>query len=68
VPEQRCLWLSEAAGPDLVRAVDDIAQFPLAHVIAVLSAAPGESSPIADVEQVRPAQQHAPPADPEVDR
>jgi hypothetical protein len=48
--EQRCLWLFETAGLDLVRAVNDIAQFPLARVIAVLSAAPGGSSPIADVE------------------
>ncbi len=64
MPEQRCLWLFEAAGPDLVRAVDDIAQFPLARVIAMLSAAPGESSPIADVEQIPPAQQYAPPVGP----
>jgi uncharacterized protein DUF4242 len=51
--EHRCLCLFEAAGPDLVRAVNDIAQFPLARVIAVVSSAPGGSSPVADLEQVR---------------
>jgi Nickel responsive protein SCO4226-like len=35
--EQRCLCLFEAAGADLVRSVNDIAQFPLARVMAVLS-------------------------------
>ena len=35
--EQRCLCLFEATGPDLVRSVNDIAQFPLARVVAVLS-------------------------------
>ena len=29
--EQRCLCLFEAASPDLVRSVNDIAQFPLAR-------------------------------------
>jgi Nickel responsive protein SCO4226-like len=38
--EQRCLCLFEATGPDLVRSVNDIAQFPLARVMAVLSTAP----------------------------
>ena len=38
--EQRCLCLFEAAGPDQVRSVNDIAQFPLARVIAVLSSVP----------------------------
>jgi Nickel responsive protein SCO4226-like len=38
--EQRCLCLFEAAGPDLVRSVNDIAQFPLARVMAVLSTVP----------------------------
>jgi hypothetical protein len=38
VPEEsRCLCLFEAAGADLVRNVNDIAQFPLARVVAVLS-------------------------------
>ena len=35
--ETRCLCLFEAAGPDLVRNVNDIAQFPLAQVVAVRS-------------------------------
>jgi hypothetical protein len=38
--EQRCLCLFEATGPDLVRNVNDIAQFPLARVMAVLSSVP----------------------------
>ena len=38
--EQRCLCLFEAAGPDLVRSVNDIAQFPLARVMVVLSSVP----------------------------
>jgi hypothetical protein len=38
--EQRCLCLFEAPGPEVVRAVNDIAQFPLAHVVAVLSSVP----------------------------
>ena len=44
--EQRCLCLFEAAGPDLVRSVNDIAQFPLARVLAVLSSVPEEASPV----------------------
>ena len=39
--EQRCLCLFEAAGPELVRSVNDMAQFPLARVMAVLSSVPG---------------------------
>jgi hypothetical protein len=38
--EHRCLCLFEAAGPEVVRAVNDIAQFPLARVVAVLSSVP----------------------------
>lgn len=45
--EQRCLCLFEAADPDLVHGVNDIAQFPLARVRAVLSSVPDESSPTA---------------------
>ena len=41
--EQRCLCLFEAAGPDLVRNVNDIAQFPLARVMAVLSSVPDDA-------------------------
>jgi hypothetical protein len=33
--EHRCLCLFEAAGAGLVRAVNDVAQFPLARVVAV---------------------------------
>jgi hypothetical protein len=43
--EQRCLCLFEAAGPDLVRSVNDLAQFPLARVLVVLSSVPEEASP-----------------------
>lgn len=43
--EQRCLCLFEAAGPELVRAVNDLAQFPLARVVAVLSSVPGVTRP-----------------------
>ena len=52
--EQRCLCLFEAAGPDLVRNVNDIAQFPLARVIAVVSTASDGSSAVAELEQDRP--------------
>ena len=47
--EQRCLCLFEAAGPDQVRHVNDIAQFPLARVVAVLSSVPDESSQMAGI-------------------
>jgi Protein of unknown function (DUF4242) len=56
--EGRCLCLFEAAGPDLVRHVNDTAQFPLARVIAVVSVAPDGSSPVADLEQDRPDEQY----------
>ena len=56
--EGRCLCLFEAAGPDLVRHVNDTAQFPLARVIAVVSSAPDGSSPVADLEQDRPDEQY----------
>jgi hypothetical protein len=40
VPEEsRCLCLFEAAGADLVREVNNVAQFPLARVVAVRSSA-----------------------------
>ena len=58
--EHRCLCLFEAAGPEPVRNVNDMAQFPLARVIAVLSSAPGATSPIGDLDQDSPDQQHAP--------
>ena len=41
--EHRCPCLFEAAGPDLVRHVNDIEQFPLARVVAVLSSVPDGS-------------------------
>ena len=66
--QQRCLCLFEAAAPDLVRNVNDIAQFPLARVIAVLSSAPHGSSPITDLEQDGPDEQYCQPADPEGER
>ena len=47
--EQRCLCLFEAAGPDQVRSVNDIAQFPLARVIAVLSSVPDGTSRMAGI-------------------
>lgn len=46
--EHRCLCLFEATGPDLVRHVNDIAQFPLARVISVVSSTPGERGQLAD--------------------
>ena len=47
--EQRCLCLFEAAGPDQVRSVSDIAQFPLARVVAVLSSVPDGASRMAGI-------------------
>ena len=45
VPEEhRCLCLFEAPGPDPVRNVNDMAQFPLARVVAVLSSVPDDAS------------------------
>jgi hypothetical protein len=46
--EQRCLCLFEAAGPDLVRDVNDLAQFPLARVMAVLSSVPEATAGLDD--------------------
>jgi hypothetical protein len=43
--EHRCLCLFEAADPDLVRNVNDTAQFPLARVTAVLNSVLDETSP-----------------------
>ena len=42
--EQRCICLFEAAGPDLVRDVNDLAQFPLVRVMAVLSSVPDDGA------------------------
>lgn len=41
--EQRCLCLFEAPSPDLVRSVNDIAQFPLARILPVQSCVPDEA-------------------------
>lgn len=41
----RCLCLFEADGPQVVQAVNDIAQFPLTHVTAVTSTVPPDPRP-----------------------
>jgi len=46
--EHRCLCLFEAPGPEPVRNVNDIAQFPLARVVAVLSSVPDDTGPSAE--------------------
>jgi hypothetical protein len=43
--EHRCLCLFEAADPELVRSVNDTAQFPLARVMAVVSSVLDGTSP-----------------------
>jgi hypothetical protein len=46
IPEEsRCLCLFEAVGADVVRNANDIAQFPLARVIAVRSSVNPGTSP-----------------------
>ena len=52
--EHRCLCLFEATSPDVVRNVNDIAQFPLARVIAVVSSMPGERGQLAELTEQRP--------------
>ena len=50
IPEEhRCLCLFKATGPDAVRTVNDLAQFPLARIVAVLSSTPA-ITPTADVD------------------
>ena len=56
--EHRCLCLFEATGPDVVRHVNDIAQFPLASVISVVSSMPGERGQMADLAERRPDDGH----------
>ena len=46
--ECRCLCLFQAPGPDTVRGVNDIAQFPLARVVAVTSSVPHAHHGMAD--------------------
>ena len=53
----RCLCLFEASDPGVVRNVNDIAQFPLARVTAVVSSAPDGSSSVAGVGSDRPDKQ-----------
>ena len=52
--EHRCLCLFEATGPDVVRHVNDTAQFPLARVVSVVSSTPGEGGQLADQAEQRP--------------
>ena len=54
----RCLCLFEASDPGVVRNVNDIAQFPLARVTAVVSSAPDGSTPIADLRKDKPDGQY----------
>ena len=52
VPEEsRCLCLFEAAGADLVRNVNDIAQFPLTRILAVTSSPPPGNGQTADLQE-----------------
>ena len=46
--ERRCLCLFQAPGPDTVCTVNDIAQFPLARVVAVTSSVPHAHRRMAD--------------------
>ena len=46
--EPRCLCLFQAPGPETVRSVNDIAQFPLARVVAVTSSVPHAHRQMAD--------------------
>jgi len=52
--EPRCLCLFLAPGPDTVRSVNDIAQFPLARVVAVTSSVPHAHPQMADPEEDHP--------------
>lgn len=56
--EHRCLCLFEATGPDVVRKVNNNAQFPLARVIAVVSSMPGERGETAGLAELRPDDAH----------
>ena len=46
--ERRCLCLFQAPAPDAVRSVNDIAQFPLARVVAVTTSVPHAHRQMAD--------------------
>ncbi len=52
--EPRCLCLFQAPGPDLVRSVNDTAQFPLARVVAVTSSVPDVHRQMADPQEGHP--------------
>lgn len=52
--EHRCLCLFEATSAGVVRNVNDIAQFPLARVIAVVSSTPCERGQMAELIEQRP--------------
>ena len=52
--ECRCLCLFQAPGPDTVRGVNDIAQFPLARVVAVTSSVPHDHPLLANPEEDHP--------------
>lgn len=52
--ERRCLCLFQALGPDTVRHVNDIAQFPLARVVAVTSSVPHAHRQMAEPEEDHP--------------
>ena len=55
--ECRCLCLFQAPGPDTVRGVNDIAQFPLARVVAVTSSVPQAHRGMADPGEDHPGSQ-----------
>ena len=55
--EPRCLCLFLAPGPEAVRHVNDIAQFPLARVVAVTSSVPQAHRGMADPGEDHPGSQ-----------
>ena len=55
--ERRCLCLFQAPGPDTVRNVNDIAQFPLARIVAVTSSVPLARRQMADPGEHHPDSQ-----------
>ena len=62
--ERRCLCLFQAPGPDTVRSVNDIAQFPLAWVDAVTSSVPHAHRQMAEPEKHIPMTTPDAPAPP----
>jgi hypothetical protein len=55
--ERRCLCLFQAPGPDTVRNVNGIAQFPLARIVAVTSSVPLARRQMADPGEHHPDSQ-----------